>query len=81
MTIVVRIPHQMPVQAFTTSDAASAIAVLSDMYDCDFDTLEDAASHDMYAAFVGETVEDILEQMSWLSHKRFEAEAAVDRLA
>lgn len=81
MTIVVRIPHQMPVQAFTATDEAATIAVLSDMYNRDFDTLEDAVSHDMYAAFVGESVEDILEQMSWLSHKRFEAEAAVDRLA
>ena len=78
---IVRIPHQSPVQAFTATDGAATIAVLSDMYNRDFDTLEDAASHDMYAAFVGETVEDILEQMSWLSHKRFEAEAAVDRLA
>jgi len=82
MTIyIVRIPHQRPVQAFTAESEQDAIWSLSCDYDRDFETLEDAASHDMHAAFIGNSVEDVLGQMSWLTHKRFEAEAAVRSLA
>ena len=82
MTIyIVRIPHQRPVQAFTAEHEQDAIWSLTCGYDRDFETLEDAASHDMYAAFIGNSVEDVLGQMSWLTHKRFEAEEAVRSLA
>jgi hypothetical protein len=82
MTIyIVRIPHQSPVQAFTAENEGDAVWAFTCEYDREFETLEDAASHDMYASFIGHSIEDILGQMSWLTHKRFEAEAAVRRLA
>lgn len=82
MTIyIVRVPHQRPVEAFTVESERDAIWSLACAYDCDFDTLEEAAAHDMYAAFIGHSIDDVIEQMSWLTHKRFEAEAAIYRLA
>jgi hypothetical protein len=84
MTIyIVRIPHQRPVQAFTAENKQDARRFLWSLTcGCrDFETLEEAAAHDMHAAFIGNSVEDVLGQMSWLTHKRFEAEAAVRSLA
>jgi hypothetical protein len=82
MTIyIVRIPHQSPVQVFTAENVQDAMWTFNCKYDREFETLEDAASYDMYTAFIGHSIEDILGQMSWLTHKRFEAEAAVRSLA
>jgi hypothetical protein len=78
---ILRVPHRMPPVAYVAADHDTARWELSQRYDTEFDTLDEAVSHDMHAAFFGESIDELRRAMATLSHQRLFADRAVEILA